>query len=290
MRPFDYIAPSSAQEAVALLAENGDSACPLAGGTDLIVDLKHHAGNINLLVDVSCVPEFRGIEETPEGLSIGSMVTFGEIMAADVCREMTPAIVAGAHTIGAVQTRNLGTVGGNLVTCVPSADIAPSLLVLDARVTITGPDGSREIPIEEFFVGPRKTSLQPNELLESILIPQDALGKPSKFLKHGLRKGQALALVNAAASLWLDTDGETLIEPRLAVGAVAPVPLRAVEAEAFLAGKPATDAVIAEAAEIAVTEAKPIDDFRASADYRRQIIRTFAKRVLTRSVEIAKTT
>ena len=287
MRPFEYIAPSSAQEAVALLAEYGDNARPLAGGTDLVVDLKHDPGDISLLVDVSCLPEFRGIDATPAGLRIGSMVTFGEIMASSVCQEMTPEIVAAAHTVGAGQTRNLGTLGGNLVTCVPSADSAPSLMVLDARVTLIGPDGSREMPIEEFFVGPRKTSLKPHELLESILIPQDALGKPSKFLKFGLRKGQALALVNAAASLRLDKDGKTLVEPRLALGAVAPTPLRAMATEAFLTGKPATDEVLVEAAEIAVTEAKPIDDFRASANYRRQIIRTFTYRVLKRSVEIA---
>ena len=287
MRPLEYVVPSSAQEAVALLAANGDNACPLAGGTDLVVDLKHNPGNIDLLVDVSGLAEFRGIDETPEGLRIGSMVTFGEIMDSPVCREMTPEIVAASHTVGAVQTRNLGTLGGNLVTCVPSADSAPSLMVLDARVTVIGPDGSREMPIEEFFIGPRKTSLKPHELLESILIPKDALGKPSKFLKSGLRKGQALALVNAAASLRLDADGKTLVEPRLALGAVAPTPLRATEAEAFLAGKPATDEVLNEAAEIAVTEAKPIDDFRASANYRRQIIRTFSYRVLKRSVEIA---
>jgi CO/xanthine dehydrogenase FAD-binding subunit len=288
MRPFEYIAPASAAEAVALLAENGDHARPLAGGTDLIVDLKHDAGNISLLVDVSCLPEFRGIETTDAGLRIGSMVTFGEIMASPICQEKMPEVVAASHTVGAVQTRNLGTLGGNLVTCVPSADSAPSVMVLDATVTLVGPNGSREMPIEEFFVGPRKTILEPHELLESIVIPHSALGKPSKFLKHGLRKGQALALVNAAASLWLDKDGQTISEPRLALGAVAPVPLRCAETEAFLAGKAPTDEVVAEAAEIAVTEAKPIDDFRASAKYRRQIIRTFTKRVLTRSIEIAK--
>jgi len=288
MRPFEYIAPASAAEAIALLAENGEHACPLAGGTDLIVDLKHHAGDINLLVDVSCIPEFRGIEEKDDGLRIGSMTTFGEIMASPFCQEKMPEVVAASHTVGAVQTRNLGTLGGNLVTCVPSADSAPSVMVLDARVTLVGPDGSREMPIEEFFVGPRKTALLPHELLESIFIPKEALGKPSKFLKHGLRKGQALALVNAAASLWLDKDGTTISEPRLALGAVAPVPLRCTATEEFLAGKAATDEVVAEAAEIAVTEAKPIDDFRASAKYRRQIIRTFTKRVLTRSIEIAK--
>jgi CO/xanthine dehydrogenase FAD-binding subunit len=288
MRPLEYIAPSSAKEAVALLVENGDSARPLGGGTDLIVDLKHHAGNVSMLVDVSCLPEFRGIDETDDGVRIGSMVTFGEIMDSSLCQEMMPEVVAASHTVGAVQTRNLGTLGGNLVTCVPSADSAPSIMVLDARVTLTGPDGSREMPIEEFFVGPRKTSLQSSELLESIFIPKEALGKPSKFLKHGLRKGQALALVNAAASLWLDKDSHLISEPRLALGAVAPVPLRCAETEAFLAGKAPTDEVIAEAAELAVTEAKPIDDFRASAKYRRQIIRTFTKRVLIKSIEIAK--
>lgn len=286
MRPFEYIAPATAAEAVALLAENSEHACPLAGGTDLIVDLKHDPGSIDLLVDVSGIPEFRGIEETDEGLRIGSMVTFGEIMAHPVCQEMMPAVVDAAHTVGAVQTRNLGTVGGNLVTCVPSADSAPSLMVLDTRVTVIGTDGEREMPIEEFFVGPRKTVLKPDELLQSLFIPKENLGKPSHFLKHGLRKGQALALVNAAAALRLE--GDTIVKPRLALGAVFPTPLRCVETEAFLDGKPATEEVINEAADIAVSEARPIDDFRSSAKYRRHIIRVFSKRVLTRSAEIAR--
>ena len=269
-----------------MLAENSDHACPLAGGTDLIVDLKHDPGTIDLLVDVSQIPDFRGIEETDDGLRIGSMTTFGEIMAHPICQEQMPAVVDAAHTVGAVQTRNLGTVGGNLVTCVPSADSAPSLMVLDASVTVIGPDGTREMPIEEFFVGPRKTVLEPHELLQSLLIPKTSLGKPSHFLKHGLRKGQALALVNAAAALKLD--GDKITEPRVALGAVYPTPLRCSETEAFLDGKPATEEVINEAADIAVSEIKPIDDFRSSAKYRRHIVRVFSKRVLTRSIEIAR--
>ena len=286
LRPFEYIAPATAAEAVKLLGENSGHARALAGGTDLIVDLKHDPGSIDLLVDVSRIPEFRGIEETDDGLRIGSMTTFGEIMAHPVCLEMMPAVVDAAHTVGAVQTRNLGTVGGNLVTCVPSADSAPSLMVLDARVTVIGSDGAREMPIEEFFVGPRKTVLEPDELLQSLLIPKTSLGKPSHFLKHGLRKGQALALVNAAAALQLD--GDKIAEPRLALGAVYPTPLRCTEAEAFLDGKPATEEVVSEAADIAVSEIKPIDDFRSSAKYRRHIVRVFSKRVLTRSIEIAR--
>ena len=285
MRPLEYIVPESAAAAVALLAEHGETACPLAGGTDLVVDLKHSPGNIHVLVDVSGLDEFRGIEETDEGLRIGSMVTYGEIMEHPICLEKTPEVVAASHTVGAVQTRNLGTIGGNLVTCVPSADSAPALMVLDAEVTVAGTDGNRRMPIEEFFVGPRKTVLEPHELLVDIWIPKRNLGKPSSFYKFGLRKGQALALVNAAAALTLE-EGK-LVEPRIALGAVAPTPLRALEAEAFLAGQAPTQDIIAEAADIAVTEAKPIDDFRASADYRRQLIKTLTRRVLTRSVEIA---
>jgi len=286
MRPFEYAAPASAQEAVALLVEHGDRAKVLGGGTDLIVDLKHKPGNVALLVDVTSIPEFQGIEETDEGLRIGSMARYGEIMENPLCNELTPQIVAASHTVGAVQTRNLGTIGGNLVTCVPSADSAPSLLVLDAEVTVAGTDGNRRMPLSEFFVGPRKTCLKPHELLVDIRIPKANLGKPSHFLKFGLRKGQALALVNAAAALWLD-DKQQIAEPRIALGAVAPTPIRALKAEAHLAGKKPTDELLAEAAEIAVSECKPIDDFRASANYRRQLVRTMTFRCLKQSVEIA---
>ena len=285
MSPLDYIAPESAAAAVQLLSEHGELASPLAGGTDLIVDLKHSSGNVQLLVDVSRLQEFRGIEETTDGLRIGSMVTYGEIMENPICLEKTPAIVAASHTIGAVQTRNLGTIGGNLVTCVPSADSAPALMVLDAEVTIAGLDGNRRIPIEDFFIAPRKPNLQPYELLEDIWIPKNAMGKPSNFSKFGLRKGQALALVNAAAALQIK-EGK-IIEPRIALGAVAPTPIRALKAEALLMGEEPSEKLIEEAAEVAVTECKPIDDFRASLKYRQQLIRTLTRRVLTRSVEIA---
>ena len=285
MRPFEYITPDSATAAVALLAEHGEQARALAGGTDLIVDLKHGPGNINILVDVSGLEEFRGIEETEEGLRIGSMVTYGELMEHPLCLEKTPAVVAASHTVGAVQTRNLGTIGGNLVTCVPSADSAPALMVLDAEVTVAGKDGNRRMRIEEFFVGPRKTIMEPHELLVDIWIPKANLGKPSSFLKAGLRKGQALALVNAAAAL--EIAAGKIVEPRIALGAVAPTPIRALQAEALLAGKEPTEEILLEAAQIAVTECKPIDDFRASANYRRQVIKILTRRVLEQSVAAA---
>ena len=271
---------------MALLAENTARARALAGGTDLVVDLKHAPGDVDLLVDVSQLPEFGGIGETEEGLRIGSMVTFSELMASPIVNQMTPEIVAASHTVGAVQTRNLGTIGGNLVTCVPSADSAPSLLALDAIVTIAGSDGKRSVPLEEFFVGPRKTILEPHELLAEILIPKKNLGKPSHFIKFGLRKGQALALVNVAAALYLNDDG-TVAEPRIALGAVAPTPMFARKAEASLDGKKPDEENLLEAARVAVSEIKPIDDFRASANYRRHLVQTLTYRALKRSTEIA---
>jgi carbon-monoxide dehydrogenase medium subunit len=166
-------------------------------------------------------------------------------------------------------------------------DSGPALLALDAQVTVAGPDGRQRMPLEKLFVGPRKTSLTPGQLLVEIVIPQETLGKPSAFLKFGLRKGQALALVNAAASLWVDRERSTFVAPRIALGAVAPTVIRAPEAEAFLAGLAVTPEAMAEAGRIAATEAKPISDFRASADYRRDLIAVLVKRALATAHERA---
>src|SRR5262245_48172120 len=143
-------------------------------------------------------------------------------MRSPIIRDMFLALVDAAHTIGAVQTRNLGTLGGNLVTAVPSMDSGPTLVALDALVTIVGTSGRRRMLLADFFVGPRKTVLKPDELLAEILIPKENLGKPTHFLKFGLRKGQALALVNVAGSFWVDWDKNTFVAPRIALGAVAP--------------------------------------------------------------------
>lgn len=280
MKPFEYEAPATLEQAVALLAQHGADAQPLAGGTDLLVDLKHHSDTPKVLVDVGNVVELQGIEVTDRGLRIGSAVTHSELMASPLIREHAPAMIDAAHTVGAVQTRNLGTLGGNLVTCVPSMDSGPTLIALDAQVTVGGPGGNKEMSLEDFFVGPRKTAMAPDELLVDILIPAENLGKPASFHKFGLRKGQALALVNAAASLRINDKDGTVAEPRIALGAVAPTVIRARQAEEFLAGQPASDEAFAEAGRIAVTEAKPIDDFRASADYRRDLIAVLTRRVL----------
>jgi CO/xanthine dehydrogenase FAD-binding subunit len=290
MRAFDFYAAKDSSEAVALLAQHGPAVKVIAGGTDLLADLKFanasHAPKV--VVDISRADDLRGIETTEQGLRIGALVTHTEIMGSPVIRDLFPALVDAAHTIGAVQTRNLGTLGGNLVTAVPSVDSGPTLVALDAIVTIAGPDGRRQLPLAEFFVGPRKTVLKPNELLAEIIIPKENVGKPAHFLKFGLRKGQALALVNVAAALWVDWDKNTFVAPRIALGAVAPTVIHALSAESYLEGKPITPEAMGEAGKLAVNDAKPINDFRASAAYRRDLIAVLTRRALESAWELAQ--
>ena len=187
-----------------LLAEHGAKAKILAGGTDLLVELKHAVHNPQVIVDVSRLRELKTIAVADDGLHIGALATHGDIMASPIIRDMFPALVDAAHSIGAVQTRNLGTLGGNLITCVPSMDSGPTLIALEATLTVASASGQRQMPLAELFVGPRKTSLKPGDLLVDIVIPKENLDKPAGFEKFGLRKGQALALVNAAAAFFID--------------------------------------------------------------------------------------
>ena len=293
MRAFDVVTARDARHAVALLAEHSSTAKVkvLAGGTDLMADLKFSSASHapDLVVDISRADDLRKIAVTDEGLSIGALVTHTEIMRSPLIRDMFPALVDAAHTIGAVQTRNLGTLGGNLVTAVPSVDSGPTLVALDALVTLLGPAGPRQMPLAAFFVGPRKTALKAGELLIEIVIPTQNLGKPTHFLKFGLRKGQALALVNVAASVWPDWKAGVFTAPRIALGAVAPTVIHATSAEAYLDGRAISPEAMAEAGRLAAGDAKPISDFRASADYRRHLIAVLTRRALEGAYELANT-
>ncbi|MAF47596.1 MAG: FAD binding domain-containing protein [Rhodospirillales bacterium] len=285
MKPFEFIKAETTEDAIAALAEHGPDIRILAGGTDLLVDLKHAGASPGVVLDISRVDDLSAISLADDGLHIGAAVTHTEIMDDPLIEEHAPAMIDAAHTVGAVQTRNLGTIGGNLVTCVPSMDSGPVLMALEAEVTLAGSGGRRRMKLTEFFVGPRKTILATDELLLEIVIPTENLGKPAHFLKFGLRKGQALALVNVASSLWLE-DGK-ITAPRIALGAVAPVVIRCEGAEAALEGQAVSDQVIAEAAKIAAGEARPIDDFRASKEYRMDLIEVGVRRTLAAAIELA---
>ncbi|HSN42075.1 MAG TPA: FAD binding domain-containing protein [Burkholderiales bacterium] len=280
MRAFEVVAAGNSREAVALLVKHGPSARVLAGGTDLLADFKTASRVPDVVIDISRAEDMKGIGLTDQGLRIGALVTHAEIMRSALLGEVVPAMVSAAQTIGAVQTRNLGTLGGNLVTCVPSMDSGPVLIALGALATVAGPDGRRQLPLEEFFAGPRKSILKSDEVLLEIVIPGKNLRKPADFLKFGLRKGQALALVNVAVSFWVDGSKHIFAEPRIALGAVAPTVIRAPRAERCLEGCSINTEAMVEAGRIAACEAKPIDDFRASADYRRDLIAVLTRRAL----------
>jgi CO/xanthine dehydrogenase FAD-binding subunit len=278
MKPFAYRSPATLGEALSLLAEHGAGARVLAGGTDLLVELGTGPHAPTMVVDITRLGDLKRIAVADDGLRVGALATHSDIMRAAPVRELFPALCEAAHSIGAVQTRNLGTLGGNLVSGVPSMDSGPALLALDAEVVIASARGQRRQSLGDFFLGPRKTSLAPDELLIEVVVPRASFGKATAFLKFGLRKGQALALVNAAAAVALQ-DGR-FVAPRIALGAVAPTVMRAQQAEAFLANRPASPETIAEAARIAASEAKPISDFRASAEYRRELMAVLTRRAL----------
>jgi carbon-monoxide dehydrogenase medium subunit len=290
MRAFELFSAKDSRDAVSLLAKHSVSSKVkvIAGGTDLLADLKFSAHSPNVVVDISRAEDLKSIQVTDECLRIGALVTHTQIMRSLVIQEMFPALVDAAHTIGAVQTRNLGTLGGNLVTAVPSMDSGPTLMALEAIVSIQGPEGRRDVPLTDFFLGPRKTILKADEILAEIIIPKQNLGKPTHFLKFGLRKGQALALVNTAASFWVDWEKHTFVAPRIGLGAVAPKVIRATQAESFLEGRKITPEVMAEAGLIAANDAKPITDFRASAGYRKNLVAVLTKRSLEGAYELAQ--
>lgn len=285
MRTFSYVVAHSVEGAVESLVEYGSDAVPVAGGTDLLVRIKRGFDAPKTVVDLAGIRDLRGIELTEEGLRIGSLTTHAEIAKSSLVRQRAPAVAEASASVGAPQTRNLGTIGGNLASAVPSADGAPALLALDALVRLAGPNGQRLLPLEQFFVGPRLTVLTQGEILTEVVIPKEALDRASRFLKQGRRKALSLALVNAAACVKMD--GDKIASAGIALGAVAPTPIRAHAAESFLVGKRPDEAVLAEAGQIATEEIKPIDDFRASAWYRRELVAVLVRRALAGSLALA---
>lgn len=280
MKPFECITARDADHAVELLAQHGPDARLLAGGTDLIVDMKTARESPRVVIDISRAPDLKRLELDDDMLVIGAMTTHAEITQSQLVRELCPALAVAAHSIGAVQTRNLGTIGGNLANAVPSMDIGPALLALDATVTIVRPGALRRAPLGALFAGPRSTTLAHDELILDVSVPATSFRKPLAFLKFGLRKGQALSLVNVAAGFWPDTDTPVFRDTRIALGAVAPTIMRASEAERYLDGREVASPAMEDAGRIAAGEASPISDFRASAEYRRELIAVLTGRAL----------
>lgn len=285
MKRFDYLAPKSLKEALTMMADHPE-AVPLAGGTDLLIQLKERRRSARTLISLKRIPEIH--QSTDNGkLTIGAGMTLRQIAAHPRIRQDYIALTMAAGLIGSFQIRNVATIGGNLCNAAPSADTAPPLLALGAQVILVGSSGERVLPIEAFFQGPGSTALGPSELLKEIIVSEPAKGMGSFYLRFTPRRLMDIALAGAAATVTLHKDG-TVKEARLALGAVAPTPMRALEAEKLLLGRLPTDDLLCEVASLAAQEAQPIDDQRASAEYRKHLVSVLIPRVLRGALAQAK--
>jgi xanthine dehydrogenase FAD-binding subunit len=261
----------TAAEALRYLQEYGSDARLIAGGTDAVVEMKEKVRLPKVWVDISRVDELRFIGTAGEQLTVGALSTYTDILRSPLLREKAPLLVEACAYVGAVQIRNAGTIGGNLGTASPAGDSLPPLYALEADVTLLGPGGERRVPVEEFFVGVRRTVRRPDELIAAVsFLPQPA-GERSLFQKLGPRHSQAISIVNLAIRLRLEPD-RSLSFARFAYGAVAPTILRARKCEtAALVAGPLDDARARAIAQLAWKEVAPITDIRGTAEYRREM-------------------
>jgi len=279
---FEYFEPRTIKEAIELLTKYGNEAKILAGGTDLIVRMKQRFIEPKYVINIKKIKELSFIEDRGDYLAIGAATKLREIEKSGIVKRKFTALYEAVRSMAGVQIRNMATIGGNLCNASPAADTAPPLLVFEAKLKIVGSNGERVVPINEFFLGPGKTVLQPNEILTEIQIPYQPEGTSSAFIKIA-RVAMDLAKVNVAVAL--RTEGSVVRWVRIALGAVAPTPIRAYKTEEFLVGKEFNEENLKKAAEIVKTEVKPITDIRSTAEYRREVSGVIVKDALLRAYE-----
>ena len=278
LREFEYSQPSMLQEAILLLEKYGEEAKILGGGTDLFVAMKERGLSPRYLIDIKNIPDLEYIRyDEEEGLRIGALTTIRQIETSVLIRERFLPLAQAAKLLGSVQVRNRATIGGNLCNAAPSAETAPALLVLNAKVKVVGSKGERTLPLEQFFRGPGLTVLQ-KEILTEITVPPLSSPIRGVYLKIGRRRAVDLALVGVAVAAAIE--GEQWTDVRIALGAVAPTPMRARGTEKVLEGKRTDAALMQEAGQIASEEARPISDIRASAWYRKELLKVLLQRAL----------
>lgn len=285
MQDEEYFQPVNCTELAAILQEPGRKI--IAGGTDLIPRMRRGIIQSGCLIDISRVMELQSIRLENQSIRIGSLTTHAKIASSALLQQNAPVLVDACTSIGCRQTRYRGTLGGNLANASPAADTAPALLVLDANIRITSASGARTIPLDRFFVSPGITSLAGNEFIESVQVGQPGKGWGESFLKLGKRNGMAIAIASAAVHLELDEKG-FMKGVRVAVGSLAPRPVRCRNVELLLEGEPPSEEIIKQAGEEIKKDISPIDDIRASKAYRLHAIRILIQRALDMAVKDAQ--
>lgn len=289
MIDFQYAAPKTIAEATQILAQFGDRARVLAGGTDLIVQLREGRAEADCVVDVKKIPELMAIEySATEGLSIGASAPCYKIYENQSICTAYPALHDSAHIIGGWQIQSRASLGGNLCNASPAADATPTLAALGAKCVILGPSGRREAPVESFCLSPGKNCLTRGELLVQILIPAQGARSSSAYERFIPRNEMDIAEVGVGVAVTLDSAGANFAAARIALGAVGPTMVMATDAANWLIGKPANETSFAEAGAKAKATAKPITDMRGTVEHRLQLVGVLVKRTLAKAVERAK--
>jgi CO/xanthine dehydrogenase FAD-binding subunit len=289
LKPFSYFEPATIAEAIEILTEKGGGAYPLAGGTDLLVRMKKGEIKPSTLVNLKGIPGLAQVEKEPEkGLHIGALAKISDIEHSFWARSDYPLLAEAAGLLGSPAIRNLGTLGGNIGRASPASDMVPSLIVLRARVFVQGSREKRELDVESFFKGPGSTILAFGEIIPSVLLPSVAPQSGAAYLKLGIREGMECALAGVAAFLTLSGRDHEVQDARVALAAVAPIPMRAKRAEGVLLSGSLSKERIREAARVAAEESNPVSDMRASASYRKEMVKVLASRALEMALQRAQ--
>ena len=283
---FEYLAPTTLEEAMQLYSELGSGAKIMAGGTDIIPPMRDKApgSKCDFLIDIKHVPGLDYIEyDEKQGLKIGCLTKLYDIQTSKLVKEKNPAVAQAAKYVASTQIRHKGTMVGNICNASPSCDTAPILISCGAVAKVHGKDADRDLPLGEFFKGVKKTNLEPGEVVTGLVIPPLAEDECAAYIKFSVRKAMDLAIVGVAA--WLKMDGNKVVDARITLGAVAITPVRAYNAEKALIGNEITDELLQKVGEAAMTDCKPISDVRASAEYRHDMVRVFTKRAIMKAIE-----
>ena len=274
----EYFQPQALDDALALLARYGEGARIVAGGTDIIVELSRGIRPTSTLIDVTAIPGLRHVALTDGRISLGALTTHNDVVASPLCRQRALPLAQACWEVGAPQIRTRGTIAGNLITASPANDTITPLVALDAEIVLASASGERKLRLGDFYLGVRRTALAPDELLREIRFPAMVENQRGRFVKLGLRRAQAISVIDAAVVLTFDVD--VVSEARIALGSLAPTIVRARTSEDFLVGKRLTPEVCFEAAALACAAVSPIDDVRGTAAYRLQTLHNLLARAL----------
>ena len=287
MNKFDYLIPTSVQEAISLHESNGEQSHYIAGGTDVMIKIKQGKISPQVLISLKRLKDLDHIIYEKGELRIGAMVTHRMLELSPPIRKEFPILIDAVENIGSVQIRNVGTIGGNIVNGVPSADGAIPLLTLGAQVRIVGSEGERTVALEDFFVGPGKTCLKSGEILSEFIVPKLPDHTGDAYWKHMRRGAMELAILGVGVLISLENDMKTCAEARIGLGVLAPTPMRAKRAETFLKGKKIDEEILKEAGNTAAKECKARDSIRGKAWYRRDMVELFVRRMAKVAMERA---